>query len=123
MSGDAGIHGPLKSRLAMRIAPLNTLARIRIMITRHLIITGRVQGVGYRNYMAHKAHQFDITGWVRNRNDGSVEAAIQGSPANVEALIQRAHRGPPKAAVSGVQVIEVIDLSQKFTGFETRPTA
>ena len=90
------------------------------MITRHLIITGRVQGVGYRNYIAYKAQQFHITGWVRNRSDGSVEAVFQGTPENVEALIQRAHRGPPKASVSGVTVN---NTSGTFTDFVTRPTA
>jgi acylphosphatase len=89
------------------------------MVTKHLIITGRVQGVGYRNYMAYKARQFHITGWVRNRNDGSVEAVIQGTPENVDALIQRAHRGPSKASVSGVTVSEA---SGNFTDFITRPT-
>jgi acylphosphatase len=89
------------------------------MVTRHLIITGRVQGVGYRNYLAYKAQQFQIKGWVRNRNDGSVEAVIQGAPENVDALILRAHRGPPKASVSGVTVSEACGT---FTDFVTRPT-
>ena len=90
------------------------------METKHLIITGIVQGVGFRNYVAHKARQFHVTGWVRNRSDGSVEAMIQGTPENVEALIQRAHRGPPKASVSGVTVN---NTSGTFTDFVTRPTA
>jgi acylphosphatase len=89
------------------------------MVIKHLIITGRVQGVGYRNYLAFKARQFQITGWVRNRSDGSVEAIIQGMPENVEALIVRAHRGPPKASVSGVAVSEA---TGEFAAFVTRPT-
>ena len=89
------------------------------MVTRHLIITGRVQGVGYRNYMVYKARQFHITGWVRNRSNGSVEAMIQGTPENVEALIQRAHRGPPKASVNDVTVTPA---SGDFTDFATYPT-
>jgi acylphosphatase len=89
------------------------------MITRHLIITGRVQGVGYRNYMAYKARQFQITGWVRNRSDGSVEAVIQGTAENVEALIVRAHRGPPKASVTAVKVS---DTTGEFAAFVTRAT-
>lgn len=89
------------------------------MVTKHLIITGHVQGVGYRNYMLHKARQFHITGWVRNRSDGSVEAVIQGTPEDVEALIVRAHRGPPKASVSGVSVTET---SGHFKAFVALPT-
>jgi acylphosphatase len=89
------------------------------MITRHLIITGRVQGVGYRNYLAYKAQQFNITGWVRNRSDGSVEAVIQGAPKDVDALMLRAHRGPPKASVENVTSNET---SGDFTDFVTRPT-
>lgn len=88
------------------------------MVTRHLIVTGCVQGVGYRNYIAYKARQFSITGWVRNRSDGSVEAVIQGTVENVDALILRAHRGPPKASVSNVTVSEA---TGDFTNFVTRP--
>lgn len=87
--------------------------------TKHLIITGRVQGVGFRNYVAHKARQFHCTGWVRNRPDGSVEAMIQGAPENVAAMIVRAHRGPPKSAIPSVTVSEG---SGNYTEFVTRPT-
>lgn len=89
------------------------------METRHLIITGRVQGVGFRNYMAHKARQFRITGWVRNRIDGSVEAVIQGAKEDVEAMIVRAHRGPPKSSVASVTVSEA---QGSYTDFMTRST-
>lgn len=89
------------------------------MVTKHLRITGRVQGVGYRNYMEYKARQFHITGWVRNRIDGSVEAVIQGTQENVEALIVRAHRGPPKAEVSGVEVTETSGQFEEFVTLAT----
>ena len=89
------------------------------MDTKHLIITGRVQGVGFRNYVAHKAKQFHCNGWVRNRLDGSVEAVIQGTPENVAAMIVRAHRGPPKSAVTSVTVNEG---SGSYTEFVTRAT-
>jgi len=90
------------------------------MQTRHLVVTGRVQGVGFRNYMAVKARQFRITGWVRNRHDGSVEVMIQGAPADVEAMIVRAHRGPPKSAVASVAISEGTGI---YTDFVTLPTA
>ena len=90
------------------------------MQTRHLIITGRVHGVGFRNYMEYKARQFQITGWVRNRHDGSVEAMVQGTAENVEAMIVRAHRGPPKASVTAVKVS---DGHGSYTTFVPLPTA
>ena len=89
------------------------------MQTRHLIITGRVQGVGFRNYITHKARQFHVTGWVRNRLNGSVEAVIQGTPENVAAMVVRAHRGPPKSVVSSVTAGEGAGT---YTEFVTKPT-
>ncbi len=91
-----------------------------MVITRHLIISGRVQGVGYRYYLTHKAQQFHLTGWVRNRLDGSVEAMLQGTPENIESLLLRAHRGPPQASVTGIAVSEG---SGNYTQFATLPTA
>lgn len=93
------------------------------METRHLIITGRVQGVGFRNYMAFKARQLRVTGWVRNRRDGSVEAMIQGAAADIEAMIVRAQRGPPKSSVASVAVVTVNDAQDRYTDFVTLPTA
>ena len=90
------------------------------MITRRLIITGRVQGVGFRYYMEYKARQFGATGWVRNRSDGSVEAMIQGSAETVEAMITRARRGPPRSQVAQVLIS---DGEGDFSEFEVLPTA
>ena len=88
-------------------------------IAKHLMIRGRVQGVGFRQYMAYKARQFQITGWVRNRADGSVEAVIAGTPDAVDAMLERAKRGPPGATVAGV---DVADSRETFDRFETLPT-
>jgi acylphosphatase len=88
-------------------------------VTKHLIVTGRVQGVGFRNYMAFKARQFRIAGWVRNRHDGSVEAVIQGAKEDVEAMIVRAHRGPPNASVASVTISDAVG---SYADFVTRPT-
>ena len=85
-----------------------------------MIATGRVQGVGFRYYMAFKAQQFQITGWVRNRRDGSVEAMIQGTPENVAAMIERAQRGPRGSVVTSVDINEDSGI---YTTFVTLPTA
>jgi acylphosphatase len=67
-----------------------------------LLIAGRVQGVGYRGWMAHKAAELGISGWVRNRPDGSVEALIAGEVASVEELSRLCRRGPRMAEVSSI---------------------
>ena len=74
------------------------------MIARRLTIRGRVQGVGFRYAFADQARARKLSGWVRNRRDGSVEAIVAGPEADVEALIAWAHRGPPAARVSAVAV-------------------
>ena len=87
---------------------------------RHLIITGRVQGVWYRASMAREAERLGVTGWVRNRNDGSVEAMVAGSDEQVAAIMNWARRGPPAAQVEHVAV-EI--GSGEFSGFEQRRQA
>jgi acylphosphatase len=88
-------------------------------VTRHLAISGRVQGVGFRFYMERKARALGLSGWVRNRLDGSVESVVQGKPAAVEAMIAWARQGPPSAVVAEVRVT---DATGEFSGFATRPT-
>ena len=89
-------------------------------VTRHLAITGRVQGVWYRESLREAADALNVTGWVRNLSDGSVEAVIQGPAERVEALIDWCRRGPPLARVEDVRV----DPGQgHFDRFEKRPSA
>jgi acylphosphatase len=71
--------------------------------TMHLRILGRVQGVGYRDALCREASRLGITGWVRNRSNGEVEALAQGSEAALEALQAWARRGPPAARVEHVE--------------------
>jgi len=69
------------------------------MTARRIVIAGRVQGVGYRDWMCDKAASLGLAGWVRNRRDGTVEAVIDGEEAAVEELLRACRRGPPLASV------------------------
>jgi acylphosphatase len=88
-------------------------------LAKHLIILGRVQGVGFRDSMCREADRLGVTGWVRNRRDGTVEAVVSGSAAAVTEIVQWAHRGPPAAQVTRVVVAEA---DGTFAAFEWRPT-
>ena len=85
----------------------------------HLIITGRVQGVFFRVETQRAARQFGVTGWVRNKRDGSVEAAAEGTKTDVQSLIQWCHTGPPNARVDDVK-ISWQEHSGEFERFEVR---
>jgi acylphosphatase len=87
---------------------------------KHLHIVGSVQGVGFRESMRAKAHELDISGWVRNCRDGSVEAVIAGNAAAVQRMIAWAQHGP---SVARIERVEVNDAEGEFTGFERWPTA
>ena len=69
---------------------------------RHVTISGRVQGVGYRYFVEHEARSRDLEGWVRNRRDGSVEAVFSGPADAVTAMIAACRRGPSSARVDSV---------------------
>ncbi|HTS21373.1 MAG TPA: acylphosphatase [Casimicrobiaceae bacterium] len=90
------------------------------MIARRLTIRGRVQGVGFRFALADEARERGLTGWVRNRRDGTVEALVTGPQPDVEALIAWARRGPPAARVSEVSVEAAAATAERF---EIAPTA
>jgi acylphosphatase len=83
--------------------------------TLRLVIHGRVHGVFFRDSMRREAQRLGITGWVCNRSDGSVEAAVQGEPAAVDAIVRWSHQGPQHAQVARV-VIEPDDGS--YNSFE-----
>ena len=86
---------------------------------RHLKIAGRVQGVGFRFYMERKARELGVTGWVRNRYDGTVEAMVAGTPEAVDAMLVAARQGPRSALVTDVKVSEG---SGEFSEFSARAT-
>lgn len=75
-----------------------------VLQIRRLTIRGGVQGVGYRVFVEREALRLGLTGWVRNRRDGTVEAMIAGPPSAVIAMIARCQEGPPHARVHTVAV-------------------
>jgi acylphosphatase len=70
---------------------------------RHVVIRGRVQGVGYRAWTEYTARGHGLEGWVRNRRDGGVEAVFAGPPGTVAAMIEACRRGPPGARVDAIE--------------------
>jgi acylphosphatase len=91
-------------------------------VTQHLLITGHVQGVGYRWSMAQAAERLGVKGWVRNRTDGRVEACAWGPRNAVQELIDWAHQGPESARVDTVVVGNVPDGGEPPAAFEQRAT-
>jgi acylphosphatase len=75
-------------------------------ICRHVLVSGRVQGVGFRWYARERAEQLGLAGWVRNLPDGRVELLLEGREGAVEAMLVWLERGPPAAHVRSVEVVE-----------------
>ena len=90
------------------------------MNCKRLIISGRVQGVGFRVWMVEKARELGVSGWVRNRIDGSIEALVAGDTAAVEELLRLCRRGPRMAEVVSIEE-ELADPPEHF-GFRQIPT-
>lgn len=91
------------------------------MTAKRLRIAGAVQGVGYRQWMVRQAVELGVSGWVRNRGDGTVEALVHGDAAAVEELLRRCRRGPAAAVVTLIRE----DWAEPDTnpGFRSMPTA
>ena len=88
-------------------------------MAKRLHISGLVQGVGYRESMRREAERLGVTGWVRNRRDGGVEAVVDGRVEALDTIIAWARRGPRSARVV---TVEVSEFSGTFTCFEQLPT-
>ena len=82
--------------------------------TKHLRISGKVQGVGFRAAMYREAVRLNITGWVRNHKDGYVEAVIQGPEKTVAEMLVWARRGPSSARVNQVELKNVDGIFPDF---------
>jgi acylphosphatase len=93
---------------------------------RHVMVRGRVQGVGYRYFVEREAQLRDLEGWVRNRRDGSVEAVFSGSADAVTAMIAACRRGPSSARVDAVQDEaanpDMLDVRKAGERFSVLPT-
>jgi acylphosphatase len=85
----------------------------------HAIVHGRVQGVGFRNATQTRAEGFGLTGWVRNRSDGTVEVLAEGPRTRLQDFLEWLERGPVGAHVTRVE-IEWLDRSQDLHDFEIR---
>ena len=90
------------------------------MVARKVQIYGRVQGVFFRQWAVNQARELGVSGWVRNRADGSVEILAAGQPQAVEALIELCELGPPAAEVERVDVDPTDE--QAGSGFTKKPT-
>lgn len=96
-------------------------------VIRRVIIHGRVQGVGYRDWTRHVARGRAIEGWVRNLKDGRVEAVFAGIPDRVSGMIAACRKGPPNARVEWIDEHDAVpsdlDLRRPNEGFSVLASA
>lgn len=90
-----------------------------MLIARRYIVTGRVQGVGFRLFAEAAAAREGVHGWVRNRADGAVEAWVEGDAESVQRIEAALHRGPSGALVDRVDIEDVVPTG-RATGFMVR---
>ena len=92
-------------------------------IARRLVVSGRVQGVGYRAFVEREAMRLGLNGWVRNRRDGTVEAVVAGEEKAIEVLVAACRQGPVHASVSDTTVKEWLgEPAVPGSGFSILPT-
>lgn len=86
------------------------------MVHYHMIITGKVQGVGFRYFAQMKAIQYEITGWVKNLPGGSVELVATGDKENINMFLEELRNGNPFAKVKDIKITE-LEESEPFQSF------
>lgn len=82
-----------------------------------VVISGHVQSVGFRAATIREAHRLGVTGWVRNLDNGTVEALVQGSPDHVDRMLEWMRHGPPAAEVRDIHT-EIYPGERRFERFE-----
>lgn len=85
--------------------------------TVYVLVRGKVQGVGFRLSTVRRAHMVGATGWVQNRDDGTVEAMVQGTPEQVDQMLEWLGRGPPGATVREITTRREY-LDKRFGSFQ-----
>jgi acylphosphatase len=75
-----------------------------VAVRRRVLVSGRVQGVFFRDTCSRQAIAAGVGGWVRNTGDGRVEAVFEGEPLAVDRLVDWCRHGPPRAVVTGIEV-------------------
>jgi acylphosphatase len=88
------------------------------MVRKHVLVSGEVQGVFFRDNCRQIAGQQGVAGWVQNLPDGRVEAVFEGDPENVDRLVAWARRGPARATVTSLDVRD--EPAEGLTGFQIR---
>ena len=91
-----------------------------MLVARQFVVRGRVQGVGFRFFTERAARAEGLSGWVRNREDGCVEALVEGDREAVERFERHLRRGPSAARVEAIEVIDAAPSSRQ-SGFQIRP--
>lgn len=86
--------------------------------TNRVVVSGKVQGVGYRFSAVRQAHELGVMGWVCNQHDGIVEAVLQGTPDQIDQMLSWMRYGPPGARVENVDAERLYDESRRFDSFQ-----
>lgn len=89
-------------------------------MTRRWLVSGQVQGVGFRNFVRREASALGVRGWTRNLPDGQVEVVAEGQPAELARLLASLQRGPRYAEVAAVSEAEISDEPGAFKSFDIR---